>query len=292
MNLIEKYGLPHYMLEENDISSRIRPRKRDSHKGTFGHGLLIAGKRGMAGAAILASRAAMRSGIGKLSIHTPSANTQILQTCIPEAILDIEESEFFSETIETDSYDAIGIGCGIGLEYNTQLTYIEQIESSNCPLVIDADGLNILGLHPEWISRVPDFSILTPHKKELRGLIGTTFDDADELAKTLLYASTHKMIIVMKGNNSRIITPDGAIYVNPTGNPGMATAGSGDVLTGIILALLAQGYPAEDAAFMGVYIHGLAGDIAKESKGEISLMASDIIDSLPQAYITLTNNNL
>ena len=276
-------------LAAEDIAGRLRPRDPMSHKGCFGHGVLVAGKSGMAGAAILAGKAAMRSGIGKLTIRTPEANRIILQICLPEAILDIEnDCDWFSSPLDLEPYSALGIGCGIGLEQATQKAFRQQMEGASVPMVVDADGLNILGMHPEWMELLPSSTILTPHKKELRGLIGATADEEEELEKTLELATGRGVNIVMKGHRSRIVTADGAIYVNPTGNAGMATAGSGDVLTGVILALLAQGYIAEDAAIIGVYIHGLAGDLAKDDKGEISLIASDIVEYLPKAFETLT----
>ncbi len=265
------------MITREEIAAKLRPRPLDAHKGMFGHGLLVAGQYMMAGAAILAARACLRSGIGKLTVMSPKENVPVLQVCVPEAILCTGNSDF-------GCFDALGIGCGLGTAEETQMRFIDVVERTECPMVIDADGINILRLHPDWLNRLPHGCILTPHKKELKGLIGSCSDDKEELERTLLLARRYGVIIVMKGHNSRIVCPDGTVHTNPTGNPGMATAGSGDVLTGVILSFLAQGYQLEDAAVMGTYIHGLAGDIASERMGEISLMAGDIVEALPMAF--------
>lgn len=270
------------MITREEIAAKLKPRPLDAHKGMFGHGLLVAGQYMMAGAAILAAKACMRSGIGKLTVMSPKENVQILQVCVPEAILR-------TSTTDICCFDALGIGCGLGTAVETQDLFIEIVKNAGCPVVIDADGINILGLHHDWLGRLPHGCILTPHKKELRGLIGNCADDNDELEKTLHLARKYDIFVVMKGHNSRIVCPDGTIHVNSTGNPGMATAGSGDVLTGVILSFLAQGYQPEDAAVMGTYIHGLAGDIAAEKVGEISLMAGDMIDALPKAFKLINN---
>lgn len=289
MKKIDNRIAEHFMLEPDDMEGLIRPRRQDSHKGTFGHGLLIAGQYGMAGAAILAARSCMRSGIGKLTVHTQECNVPILQISIPEAILHIERgAEHFSQPIGLSAYSALAIGCGLGTAAETQDAFIQQIRSSSHPLVIDADGLNILSLHKELIAELPAFTIITPHHGELLRLIGQSSTDDDELRKVIQLSSRHNIIVVMKGHHTRIVTPQGTIFVNPTGNPGMATAGSGDVLTGIILAHLSQGMEPVDAARLSVYIHGLAGDIAAKEKGEVSLLASDIIESLPKAFLRVT----
>lgn len=287
MKKISDNIVPHFLLEIDDIKTCIKPRDPESHKGTFGHGLLIAGKYGMAGAAILAARACMRSGIGKLTVHTQECNVPILQMTIPEAILDIEKGHnCFMEMVDDKAFSAVGIGCGLGTDIMTHRALLAQVLYTRKPLVIDADGLNILSEHKQAISDLPQNTILTPHHGELTRLIGRSTSNDEELRKVLDLTSKYRLIIVMKGHNTRIVTPDGKVYVNPTGNPGMATAGSGDVLTGIILSLLAQGYEPTKAACIGVYIHGLAGDIVSHEKGEVSILASDIVECLPKAFLS------
>lgn len=289
MKQISDCIVPHFMLEFQDIKDAIKPRDPESHKGTFGHGLLIAGQYGMAGAAILAARACMRSGVGKLTIHTQECNVPILQITVPEAILDIEKgNNCFMDVVDDKAYSAIGIGCGLGTDIMTHRAFLGQVMHNQHPLVIDADGLNILSEYKQTLNDLPQNTILTPHHGELTRLIGKSTSSDTELKKVLDVSSKNKLIIVIKGYNTRIVTPDSMVYVNPTGNPGMATAGSGDVLTGVILGLLAQGYDPVKAACIGVYIHGLAGDVAAKEKGEISLLASDIVDALPKAFMSVS----
>lgn len=281
----ERSATPYVLSEKSYIKSLIKPRSRFAHKGSMGHAALVAGKRGMAGAAVLASRACMRAGVGKLTLRTPESNLPIVQMTVPEVIVDTDPSPVcFSRTFDTSDFEALGIGPGIGTEADTTQAFIEQVNQAKCPVVIDADAINILGSHRGWITQLPRNCILTPHKKELFGLISTTRNSYEELERTRELAMRQHIIIVIKGAYSAICTPEGTVYFNPTGNPGMATAGSGDVLTGIILALLAQDYKPEAAAQLGVYLHGLAGDIAAEQFGYESLIASDIVESLGAAF--------
>lgn len=276
---------PYFILEPADIHDMIRKRPRHSHKGTFGHALLISGKKGMAGAAILASRACMRSGAGKLTVHTPEANLLPLQISIPEAIVDAETgSDKFATPFETSQYDAVAIGPGIGTDEQTAKALASQIHYSGGLLVLDADAINIVAQYANRIGQLPQETILTPHKKELRGLIGQTNGSYEELERTRKYAMTNRLYVIIKGADSAIVTPEGNVYFNPTGNPGMSTAGSGDVLTGILLALLAQDYPHLHTVLLGTYVHGLAGDIAAERLSLEGMIASDIIESLPEAF--------
>lgn len=284
----EETMTPYYLTEEKDIVSMLKPRSRFVHKGTMGHALLIAGKKGMAGAAILSSRACMRSGVGKLTVRTPECNVRVMQTAVPEAVLNIDvDPNCFSQSFDTSEYDAMAIGPGIGTSSYTVQAFIEQVSMSKCPMVIDADALNILGSHRGWISQLPRRCILTPHKKELFGLISTTRNSYEELERTRELAIRQRIYIVIKGAYSAVVTPEGNVFFNPTGNPGMATAGTGDVLTGIILALLAQSYLPETAVRMGVYLHGLAGDLAVEDLCYEGLISSDLVEYLPKAFKTL-----
>lgn len=272
-------------LEEAEIRSLIKPRKRFAHKGTFGHGLLIAGSYGMAGASILAAKACLKSGVGLLTVHVPIHNHDLLQTTVPEAIVhtDIQE-RYFAQPVHLGRYSALAIGPGIGQEEDTALAMMEQIQGSTLPIVLDADAINILSTHRNWLSRLPKRCILTPHLGELERLIGKCMDTYERLVKVKELAAYLQSYIIVKGAWTAIATPEGNFYFNPTGNPGMATGGSGDVLTGILLGLLAQGYSREEACKLGVYIHGLAGDIAAQEKTEMGMTASDIIESLPAAW--------
>ena len=277
------------ILEETEVRSLIQPRKRFSHKGTFGHGLLIAGSYGMAGASILAAKACLKSGIGLLTVHVPIHNHDLLQTTVPEAIVhtDIQE-RYFAQPMHLHRYSALAIGPGLGQEEDTALAMMEQIQGSSLPIVLDADAINILSTHRNWLSRLPKRCILTPHLGELERLIGKCMDTYERLTKVKELAAYLQSYIIVKGAWTTIVTPEGNYYFNPTGNPGMATGGSGDVLTGILLGLLAQGYSREEACKLGVYIHGLAGDIAAEEKTQMGMTAADIIEALPAAWKKLT----
>ena len=279
---------PYYFTERKDILPMLRTRSKFAHKGSVGHALLIAGKKGMAGAAILGARACMRSGVGKLTIRTPEYNVRSLHTAVPEAILNIDvDAGCFSQSFDTSEYDAMAIGPGIGTSSYTVQAFIEQVSMTKCPMVIDADALNIIGSHRGWISQLPRCCILTPHKKELFGLISTTRNSYEELERTRDLAVRQQVFILIKGAYSAIVTPEGNVFLNSTGNPGMATAGAGDVLTGIILALLAQSYMPEVAVRLGVYLHGLAGDLAAEDLCYEGMISSDLVDYLPKAFKVL-----
>lgn len=272
------------------IPVTLLSRPRDAHKGTMGHALLISGRRGMAGAAILASRACLRSGVGKLTVATPSYNIPILQVAIPEAIISPSGDNEFTQIIQTTQFQAVAIGPGLGTDSNTVSAVLAQIKECRTPIVVDADAINILALHPEALHSLPSNSILTPHIGELNRLIGKTSSADERLRLTLELSQRLHIYIIIKGNNSVICCPDGSTCVNHTGNPGMATAGSGDVLTGILLGLLTRGYTPLDAAQLGVYLHGLAGDLAIQHLGMESLIASDIVDHLPAAFLKIQNN--
>ena len=271
------------------LQSIIRPRPAEGHKGTFGHALLVAGSYGMAGAGILAGRSCMRSGVGKLTVHIPKMNNDIMQVALPEAILHHDEDNMRWTSMPVDTapgtaYNAIGIGPGIGTRQETSDAlhrFLESMAGCHVPMVLDADALNILSLHPDWLALLPQGTIITPHPLEYRRLVeaGACMDN---------------VILVLKGHPTTITIPGDtpAQYVCPYGNDGMGTAGSGDVLTGIILGLLAQGYPPRDAAILGVSLHAISGDFASEALGRHSLIASDLTDYLPQAFKLITKDTL
>lgn len=290
-NFIEKAETPYSIIEKEEICGLIKPRKKFAHKGMFGHGLLIAGSYGMGGAAVLAAKACLRSGIGLLTVHTPVCNHNLLQTAVPEALVqdDIHE-HFFADETDLDPYQSVAIGPGLGQDDVTAQALFAQIKSCYMPMVIDADALNLLGRYNANMTNIPRNTILTPHVKELERIIGRCSNSHERLMKAKDLSIYLQCYIVLKGAWTAIITPEGKVFFNPTGNPGMATGGSGDVLTGILLALLSQGYTSEDACRLGVYIHGLAGDIACSQMGEISLTASDIITALPEAWKQLSEN--
>ena len=282
---IDATASPFSILGEEVIRPIIKPRKRFAHKGSFGHGLLIAGSYGMAGASILSAKACLRSGIGLLTVHTPIHNHDILQISVPEAIVQTDIHErYFAQPTDLSRYKAIAIGPGLGQEEDTALAMMEQIQGSNLPIILDADAINILSTHRNWLSRLPKRCILTPHLGELERLIGKCMDTYERLTKVKELAAYLQSYIIVKGAWTTIVTPEGEYFFNPTGNPGMATGGSGDVLTGILLALVAQGYSREEACKLGVYIHGLAGDIAAEEMTETGMISSDIINALPNAW--------
>ena len=289
-SFIDSVPSDYSILEESEVRSLVKPRKRFAHKGTFGHGLLIAGSYGMAGASILSAKACLKSGIGLLTVHVPIHNHDLLQVTIPEAIVhtDIQE-RYFAQPTHLNKYSALAIGPGLGREEDTALAMMEQIQGSNLPIVLDADAINILSTHRNWLSRLPKRCILTPHLGELERLIGKCLDTYERLIKVKELASYLQSYIIVKGAWTCIVTPEGNFHFNPTGNPGMATGGSGDVLTGILLGLLAQGYSREEACKLGVYVHGMAGDIAAEEKTEISMTANDIIEALPIAWKKITS---
>ena len=274
----------HFILKE-DIKHIIKGRTKFSHKGTYGHALIIAGSYGKMGAAVLATKACLRSGVGLLHTHVPKAGVNIIQTTSPETMISIDKDEnYFSEVTDIGIFNAIGIGPGMGMELQSQLAMKLLIQNSPSPLVIDADALNILSENKTWLAFLPQGSILTPHPKEFHRLAGSWQNDFERLEKQRNFAQKHGVYIVLKGANTSVCFPDGQCFFNSTGNPGMATAGSGDVLTGIITGLLSSGYSSGVAATLGVCIHGLAGDIAAKEKGYEALIASDIIDNLGNAF--------
>ena len=283
--IIDKMSSPYQLIDESYIRGLLKIRSRFSHKGTYGHGLLISGSYGKMGAAILASKAALRSGIGLLSTHIPRLGYDIMQTTVPESMVSIDRSDIiFTEYPDLKNFDAIGIGPGIDTKQNTIRALNELLEECDKPLVLDADALNIIGTNEEIKNNLPKGTILTPHMKEFERILGMSNGSFDRNEKQRAFSKEQSIVMVLKGAFTAITDENGRCYFNPTGNPGMATAGSGDVLTGIILSLLAQGYSSLNAALIGVYIHGLAGDLAAEEIGQDALIAGDIVQFLPNAW--------
>jgi len=273
------------MVTEEDLVALIQPRSRFAHKGNFGHALLIAGSKGKIGAALLAAKACLRSGAGLLTVHLPQRGEQIFQTALPEAMLSFDpHMERFTNVPELGTYKAIAIGPGLGSSFETGGAFERVLERAGKSIVIDADGINLLASNHELINKIPPGSILTPHPKEFDRLTGESDSGYERLQKAHTFAREKKVYIILKGAYTAICTPEGNVYMNSSGNPGMATAGSGDVLTGILLGLLSHGYIPEHAALLGVYLHGVAGDLASAFYSEESMIASDITDMLGKAF--------
>lgn len=273
-----------YYLQKNDIRERYRSRKKFSHKGTYGHALLIAGSKGKMGAAVLSAKAILRTGAGLLTTHIPNEQLNIMQTSLPEAMCSLDSnSQCWSELPNTEG-KVLGIGPGIGTSIATQAVLRQLLLKESTPMVLDADAINLISFDQTMIRLIPVHSIITPHPKEFERLMEGWNDDFDRLELQRQFSIKHQLIVVLKGAHTSISDPDGNIYFNSTGNNGMATAGSGDVLTGIITSLLAQGYNSIDAALIGVYIHGLSGNLSLEIESKESLIASDIIKNLGKAF--------
>ncbi len=285
-DFINTLHMPYEMTDQPLIRSILRPRNRFAHKGNYGHAALIAGSKGMMGAAILSAKACLRSGTGKLTCHIPSVGYIILQSTVPEAMCHTAATnvEYLQTLPALTSYNAVGIGPGLG-QYNTHAVLLEKVFTETSNLVIDADALNVLSVNKNLLQHLPAGTILTPHVREFERLFGPATNDFEKLTLAQQQAAALNIVIVLKGHYTAIITPGGKTWFNSTGNAGMATGGSGDVLTGIITGLLAQGYVAEQAAIAGVFLHGLAGDLAATALSQEAMIASDITDYLGKAFL-------
>jgi hydroxyethylthiazole kinase-like uncharacterized protein yjeF len=289
-NFIKQAETQHHYITLKSVSRLVKPRSTFDHKGTFGHALLVAGSLGKIGASVLASRAALRAGLGLCSVHTPKCGYTILQTAVPEAMVSVDNHENYSTDVPLlDKYATVGIGPGIGLETQTIKAFSTVLEKFKKPMVIDADGLTILSRHRELLHLITPGSILTPHPKEFERLAGAWKNDFERLEKQKRLALELKSIIILKGAFTSIATPEGNVFFNSTGNPGMATGGTGDVLTGILTGLLSQSYTSQEAALLGVFLHGLSGDLAAREIGMEGLVASDLVKFLPNAFKKLTS---
>lgn len=281
----------HYILRET-VRPMLKGRSKFDHKGRFGHALLIAGSYGKAGAATLSAGAALRAGAGLVTVHTPSASVLAVQAALPEAMVSPDPGTGNITSLpELSPYASIGAGPGLGTDPDTAEVMRELLENVNVPLVLDADALNILSQNRELIDRIPPRTILTPHPGEFRRLAATESADYNLLKEQVLFAERHRCIVVLKGAHTSVALPDGRVFFNSTGNPGMATGGSGDVLTGMIASLLAQGYEPGEAAIAGVYLHGLSGDIALRIHSEESVIAGDILMNIGRAFRETSFNN-
>ncbi len=283
-NYIRSLDTSYCYTEQGDARIEQLSRQKFSHKGTFGHSLIIAGSRGKTGAAVLASHACLRAGSGMVTVHAPLCSLDVLQAAIPEVMVSVDNSEdYVSQLPDISPFRAICAGPGLGTDIKTSQLIKNLIQNSGNPLILDADALNILSQNKTWLSFLPPSSILTPHPGEFDRLFGKTDNHYDRLKLQQAMSVKYSVIIILKGAHTSISTPSGKVYFNSTGNPGMATAGSGDVLSGIITALYAQHPVPLFAAITGVYLHGLAGDYAASENGHLSMIAGDIILNLSDA---------
>ncbi len=274
------------MTEEITIKSVYKNRSAFGHKGTYGYAALICGSMGMMGAAVLASKSCLRSGAGKLTGIIPKCGYNIYQTSIPEAMCKISGEEHIEEVIDINKYDAVGIGSGIG-DYESHKKLLTKVFKSSKQIVVDADALNCLSKNKELLRLLPQNAILTPHPGEFERLFGKTANDFERIKLCRQKAKELKVYIILKGHFSFIATPKGTCYFNSTGNAGMATAGSGDVLTGLLTGLLAQGYSSLESCLLGTYLHGLAGDLAAKELSMEAMLAGDIVNFFGKAYLSL-----
>jgi hydroxyethylthiazole kinase-like uncharacterized protein yjeF len=272
-------------LTKESIKTLIKPRIADAHKGNYGHALIVAGGVGRVGAAVIAAKACLRAGVGLLTVSVPQDERIILQIAIPEAMLITR-----NRTIEVlNSYSALGIGCGMGTSSKAETLLSAIISKIDIPLLLDADALNMISNNKNLLKLIPPASILTPHPKEFDRLFGMHNSEDDRRSTAIKKAQEYNIIIVLKGHKT-LVTSGGAAFLNTTGNAGLAKGGSGDALTGIITAFLAQGYTAFDAAKIGVFIHGLAADLSLDQQSMESLLITDVIEHLGKAFHHICSN--
>jgi ADP-dependent NAD(P)H-hydrate dehydratase / NAD(P)H-hydrate epimerase len=284
-DFIERVETLNHLILPGVLKEFLHNRPKFSHKGTYGHALLIAGAKDKPGASILAAEACLRSGTGLLHVHLPEGTATALNARIPEAMISFDLSDqYFTKVPALNPFTAIGVGPGLGTAEATTKALKLLIQEAQSPLVLDADALNILADNKTWLSFLPASSIITPHPKEFERLAGKATNGFERLQLQRDFSVRYSVYVVLKGAHSSITTPKGYCWFNTTGNPGMATAGSGDVLTGLILGLLAQHYKPVEAALLGVYLHGLAGDLAAENLGMEAMIASDINNYLGHAF--------
>ena len=274
-------------IDKSEILKRYKPIKANTHKGIQGHALLVGGSYGKIGAMTLSSKACLKTGCGLVTVFIPRCGYKILQTANPEVMVLTDISIKYITRIGFNFVpQAIGIGPGIGQDIETHTALHRFVKTNKVPLVIDADALNILSQNKQWLSFLPEKTIFTPHLKELERLIGSWDFEAEKIEKTIAFSKEYHLVIVMKGAPTKIIDGD-TLYENTTGNAALATAGTGDVLTGMITSLLAQSYEPIDAAILGVYLHGLTADIALPETGYQAFIASDVIANIGKAYLSL-----
>jgi len=276
----------YYYTDKAAAYDRYKPLHPHAHKGTQGHALLIGGSYGKIGSVCLSAKAALKSGCGLVTAYLPKCGYEVLQSSFPEAMALTDGTEYITRIHFDFEPKAVGIGMGIGQHPETQHAFGEFLKLQSAPLVIDADALNILSYNKDWLKLLPENTILTPHPKELQRLMGDWKDDFDKLEKLKAFSTKHKLVVVAKDSTTMVVYND-SVYINSTGNAGLATGGSGDVLTGIITGLLAQSYNPVDAAIFGVYLHGLSADIGVKEVSKQAFTASDIVTYLGSAYLKI-----
>jgi len=290
-DVIKETETNYYYIGTKEAASLLKPLSKFAHKGTQGHTLIIGGSLGKTGSVCLATKAALRVGCGLATAYVPKCSMVVIQSNVPEVMAIEDKNEEYLTSIKYDiKPKSIGIGIGMGQNKSTQKAFYEFLKNNSSPTVIDADALNILSQNSIWLSLLRANTILTPHPKELERLIGEWSDDFDKIQKTRLFAKKYNLIVVVKGANTLIIDEKN-VYVNSSGSPALGTAGSGDVLTGMIAGLLAQGYSSLDAARIGVYLHGLTANLYQLNNHPLSLIAGDIIDYIGVAYRKLEKNS-
>ena len=280
----------YHLVDRMDISHVLHPRAPFSSKADFGSAMIVAGSYGMMGAAVLAARGALRSGVGKVTVHSPRCGFNVLQSSVPEAMFEADKNDYvLSGCTPGESIAAVGIGPGLGTSDLTIKAVESIIQMSERPIVVDADALNCISRRPSLLNSLPPLSIITPHAGEFDRLFGAQSSTESRLLKAIEVSRQYNIIIVLKGRYTATVRPDGKVYFNSSGTPALATAGSGDVLTGVITSFMAQGLRPELAALTGVYIHGLAGEIAEDRAGEYGVVAGDVADCVGIAINSVIN---
>lgn len=269
---------------EEIIKSIIKPRSKFSNKGNYGHASIIAGSYGMMGAAVLAAKGCCSAGAGKLTCYTPACGYEVMQLAVPEAMCIAKGEHSVSTLNGIGHFDSIGAGPGLGNNESTRELLESIFREFKKPLLLDADALNCIASNKKLLGDIPAGSVITPHPKEFEQLFGKTLDDFKQLDMAMEAAREYNIYIVLKGHYTFTCTPFGKGYFNSTGNSGMAKGGTGDVLAGMITGLMAQQYPLPEAAILGVYLHGLAGDIAADKFSPHAMKASDLIRCIPGAW--------
>ncbi len=281
---LESAPSKHYYVQSEDVSILLKIRGKHAYKNNFGHALLIAGSAQQGGASILSAQAALRSGVGLLTMGIPLVLQNAHRVSNPEAMLEFLGEESIERITPLETYSCIGVGPGIGTKKNTQAALKVLIQEARQPIIFDADAINILAQNKTWLSFIPPNCIFTPHIGEFKRLVKNTSNSEVQLKAQIEFCKKYQCVMVLKGAETQIALPDGRVYFNSTGNPGMATGGSGDVLLGLITGLLARGYHAMHAAILGVFVHGLAGDECAKLLGKECMKASDIIGCIPAAF--------
>lgn len=290
---VRRAPLTYFLVTSQDVKRFLSPRQEFSSKADFGHLMICAGSYGMMGAAVLSASGALRSGVGKVTVHSAKCGCQILQTSVPCAMFDADKAtDVVSDIPNETKYNTCVVGPGLGRETVTADAlehFLKAMSASSRPVVLDADALNIIASRPTMLGYLPVLSVLTPHAGEFDRLFGNHASEEERLRKAIEVSAYHQIIIVLKGRYTKIVRPDGKVFINSSGTPAMATAGSGDVLSGLIGSFMAQGLKPEIAALVGVYVHGVAGEMAADSHGQYGVTATDIANRVGAAIMNIQN---